>query len=308
MGKKGREKKKKSSVLDIAVPVRSIMKIPLERIQPNPLQPRKIFNEKELQELADSFKEEGDVDTAISVMMCTNDENVLIIDGERRWRAAQIAKLTMISCDVHRGLHMNQILIRSLRGNLNRAPMSPIEEAFAIKDIMTREKCSQKEVSVLTGLSPVKISNALKYLNLTKDIQALVLYGKLDKGNAKHIASYHPDDQIRLLRELQREIADNGAPIHPNDAIRILRRFAEELKISPLKPARGKKHTSHASLILSNIITKADSFKKALKELPPLTTDKITKETKIHPLSLLAELKMVHAILGEHIQRLGQEL
>ena len=83
MGKKGRGKKKekKGSVLDLAVPVRNIMKIPLERIKPNPLQPRKVFNEKELQELADSFREEGDVDTAILVTMWNNNENVLIIDG-----------------------------------------------------------------------------------------------------------------------------------------------------------------------------------------------------------------------------------
>lgn len=294
--------------MDVAIPVHDIvkMKIPLERIKPNPLQPRKVFNERELQELANSFKEEGDVDSAIPVVMWDNDENVLIIDGERRWRAAQVAGLTMVSCDVHRGLHMNKILIRSLRANLNRAPMSPVEEAFAIKDIMEREQCSQKEVSRLTGLSQARISNALKYLNLTKEIQALVLYGKLDKGNAKHIACYHPDDQIKLLRELEREIVKNGAPIHPNDALRFLRRTAEELAIPLLKPARGKKHTSHASLTVSNVMTKAKSFKKALKEFTPLDVEKIQKETKVHPLDLLTELKAIHNMLGKQIDRVGQ--
>lgn len=305
MGKNKREKKKKS-VLDVAVHVRNIVKIPLGRIKPNPLQPRKVFNQRELQELADSFKEAGDVDAAIAVAMWDNNENVLIIDGERRWRAAQIAELTMISCDVHHGLHMNKILIRSLRANLNRAPMSPVEEAFAIKDIMVREQCSQKEISLLTGLTQARISNALKYLNLAKEIQALVLYGKLDKGNAKHIACYHPDDQIKLLRELEREIAGNGAPIHPNDAVRFLRRVAEELKISPLKPTRGKKHTSHTSLTVSNVMTKAKSFKKALKEFTPLDAEKIQKETKVHPLDLLAELKAIHDMLGGQVNRLGQ--
>ena len=308
MGKKGRGKKKekKGSVLDLAVPVRNIMKIPLERIKPNPLQPRKVFNEKELQELADSFREEGDVDTAILVTMWNNNENVLIIDGERRWRAAQIAKLTTISCDKQQEMRMEKNLMRNPRGNQNRAAMSPIEEAFAIKDIMDRERCSQKEVAVIIGLSQAKVSSALKYLKLSKDIQALVLYGKLDKGNAKHIASYHSDDQGKLLRELEKAIAEKGGPIHPNDAIRILRGSAKTLGISPIKPARGKHHASHASLTVNNVLTKADSLKKALKEFEPLAMHEIQKEAKINPLAVLNELKMLRGALDKQIDRIDQ--
>lgn len=154
------------------------MDIPLDRILPNPDQPRRDFPHDELVDLAQSIRQHG-VINAISVEQIG--DNFVLIDGERRLRAAKIAGLTQIPANVRLGnSNSQQRLIMALTANLQRADMNPIDEARAFARL--REAgLSNAKIAREVGVSMPVVVNRLRLLDLDPEIQDLVQFGHLPK-------------------------------------------------------------------------------------------------------------------------------
>lgn len=262
--------KKETDVSKLAID--AIHRLPVRLIRPNPDQPRKHFDQDAIKVLADSFERKGDVDYPLMVTVVSENgskqKSVMLIDGERRWRAAQLAGLKRVSCHVKGFMSADEIYLTSARMNLCREDMSPIEEACVIQRVMKSHGWNQVEAGKQLGKSPAQVSNALKYLRLHKEIQILIIHRKLDKGIGLQLSVYEERDQPKLLKKITEALAANdGKPIHPNDVARILRLESEKRGMVPVKPTRGRTHISHADLVVGNITAKLQNLSRALEEL-----------------------------------------
>ena len=157
-------------------------KINISQIQPNPLQPRKYFNEYDLNELATSIKNQGLIQPL--VVREAENQQFQIIAGERRWRASQLAGLHEVEC-VIKDLKDNDVLEAALIENIQREDLNVIEEANAYKDLIKIKKITNEKLAKLIGKSSSHISNILRLLDLDKKIQEMVINGSLSMGHAR---------------------------------------------------------------------------------------------------------------------------
>ena len=157
-------------------------KINISQIQPNPLQPRKYFNEYDLNELATSIKNQGLIQPL--VVREVENQQFQIIAGERRWRASQLAGLHEVEC-VIKDLKDNDVLEAALIENIQREDLNVIEEANAYKDLIKIKKITNEKLAKLIGKSSSHISNILRLLDLDKKIQEMVINGSLSMGHAR---------------------------------------------------------------------------------------------------------------------------
>ena len=185
--------------------IQGYKKIPLVRVKVNPEQPRVYFEKTELQELADSIKEHG-VIMPISVEECGDD--YILHDGERRWRAAQLAGLKLIPAVVSpplNGTGPRERLERALVANIQRSEMHPIEEGLAYQRMITEFGLSLKEVTKRTGKHYTRIHYCLQLLKLDGEIQQLMLERKLPcelKAAAALLAMENPTERIAMAKSL----------------------------------------------------------------------------------------------------------
>lgn len=159
-----------------------VMEIALDEIVANPNQPRKIFNEEALNELAQSIKMHGVIQPI--VVNERDDGKYLIIAGERRWRASKIADMESIPAIVKRYTE-KQVKELSLIENLQREDLNPVEAARAIKQLMEEYKFTQEMVADRIGKSRPAIANTLRLLSLPQDILAMVEENRLSAGHAR---------------------------------------------------------------------------------------------------------------------------
>ncbi|GHU70060.1 chromosome partitioning protein ParB [Spirochaetia bacterium] len=174
--------------------------LPLDKLRPNPDQPRKYFDEAELQELADSIREHGIIEPIIAGD--AGDGTYIIVAGERRCRAAALAGLTeapVIIRDYTGEKRMEVALIE----NVQRSDLNPIEEAAAYKNLMDLTGLSQDEIAAKVGKNRSTVANALRLLRLPTDVQQSLEKGELSSGHARAILSVTaPKDQALLYREI----------------------------------------------------------------------------------------------------------
>jgi ParB family chromosome partitioning protein len=177
--------------------------IPLDRLRPNPEQPRKYFGEDELKELADSIREHGIIEPIIAEE--AGDGVYTIIAGERRYRAALLA-----------GLREAPVLVRSyppearleiaLIENIQRTDLNPIEEALAYKKLMELTGLSQDSVAAKVGKNRSTVANALRLLRLPEEIQESLITGEISSGHARAILQAAKDgDRETLFREIREQ-------------------------------------------------------------------------------------------------------
>ncbi len=159
-----------------------VKKINISQIQPNPNQPRKNFNDADLNELAISIKNKGLIQPIIVRPM--KDSQFEIIAGERRWRASQIAGLHEVECVV-RDIQEKDLLEAALIENIQREDLNVIEEALAYKGLINLKNLTNDKLAKLVGKSPSHISNILRLLELDNKIQELVISGKISMGHAR---------------------------------------------------------------------------------------------------------------------------
>lgn len=162
-------------------------------------QPRRSFDPEQLQELAESIKTTGGLLQPIVVRPASTGK-FEIIAGERRWRAAQLAGLTDVSCLVSNYTD-EQALQASIIENINRADLNPIEEAFAYQRLIDEFHYLHEEVAAAVGKSRTKITNALRLLKLDPRVQELLIAGKLSEGHGKILAGIPSHQQFALAEQ-----------------------------------------------------------------------------------------------------------
>ena len=174
-----------------------VQRVPLERIQPCPFQPRKDFPPETLRELADSIKEQGIVQPLI---VRERRGRLELIAGERRWRAAQMLGLTEVPV-ILREADDRAVLELALIENLQRENLNPLEEAQGYAQLVEQFQLKQEEVATKVGKSRAVVANALRLLRLPAAIQGYIREGRLSVGHAKVILGLESEKQQKFAAE-----------------------------------------------------------------------------------------------------------
>ena len=178
-----------------------IEKISVDLLSPGQYQPRKRFDEESLQELADSIIEQGLMQP---VIVRKSDNNFEIIAGERRWRAAKLAKLDTIPVIV-RDINDRTASIIALIENMQRVDLSSIEEAEGIKKMIDEFGMTHEEASDAVGKSRSAVSNLLRLLQLTDFVKDKLNSGDIDMGHARALISLSADQQNMVCQKIINE-------------------------------------------------------------------------------------------------------
>jgi len=171
---------------DFSEPAAETHTLSIQNVEPNPLQPRKSFDEDELQQLADSIREHGIIQPL--AVRPADGGYYQIIAGERRWRAARIAGLSevpVLILDVDDRTVMEMALIE----NLQRQDLNPIEEANGYRTLMEEYGLTQEETAAQVGKSRPAVTNSLRLLSLPAPLQDMLAEGSISPGHARAILS-----------------------------------------------------------------------------------------------------------------------
>ena len=171
----------------------SAVKLKIMDIEPNRDQPRKIFDEDALAELADSIAKHGVIQPLLVRPM--PDGSYQLVAGERRWRASRMAGLTEVPV-VIKELSDDEAMALALIENLQREDLNAIEEAQGIKALMDTLSLTQDEAAERVGKSRPAVANALRLLKLPDSVIALVSDGKLSPGHARALLGFKDEQDI----------------------------------------------------------------------------------------------------------------
>jgi ParB family transcriptional regulator, chromosome partitioning protein len=182
---------------------------PIENLRPNPRNPRRLFTDVELAELADSIRERGIIQPI--VVRALQGDNFEIIAGERRWRAAQRAGLHDVPIAIVEA-NDAQSLEYAIIENVQRADLNPIEEASGYLALMDDFNRTQDEVAQIVGKSRPHVANTIRLLKLSEPVKQLVRSGKISAGHARLLLGQPNAEQIA------QEIIDKGLSVRQLEA------------------------------------------------------------------------------------------
>lgn len=181
-----------------ATPRRKDLMVPIEKIVPNPDQPRRTFAPEALEELRASIAEKGIIQPLIVRKHPRETEIYEIVAGERRWRAAQLAKLHELPVIV-RDFTDTEVLEVAIIENIQRADLNPLEEAMGYRQLMDRFGHTQEKLAEALSKSRSHIANLLRLLNLPDEVQEFLREGKLTAGHARALVT--ATDPVRLAKD-----------------------------------------------------------------------------------------------------------
>lgn len=205
----------------------SAVKLKIMDIEPNRDQPRKIFDEDALAELADSIAKHGVIQPLLVRPM--PDGSYQLVAGERRWRASRMAGLTEVPV-VIKELSDDEAMALALIENLQREDLNAIEEAQGIKALMDTLSLTQDEAAERVGKSRPAVANALRLLKLPDSVIALVSDGKLSPGHARALLGFKDEQDIIETADL---IIEKGLTVR--DVEKLVKKRNKEPKAE--KPA-----------------------------------------------------------------------
>lgn len=171
-----------------------IQNLKIIEVEPNKNQPRRVFDEEKIEELANSIKEYG----VIQPIIVTKEKDYYqIVAGERRWRAAKKAELTEIPAIIREYSKQENKEI-ALIENIQREDLNPIEKARAMKEILDNYNLTQQELAEKLGISRSGIANTVRILNLDEKVINLALGGKLTEGHCRSLLRIEdPEEQYK---------------------------------------------------------------------------------------------------------------
>ena len=204
----------------------------LSDIEPNPDQPRKLFDEEKLMELAKSIGEHGLIQP-ILVSPLSNGRYQLVA-GERRWRASRIAGLVEVPAIIKQLSEKEKKEI-ALIENLQREDLNPIETAYGIQALIEEYGLTQDQAAERVGCSRPAIANSLRLINLPKEVKELTRTGKISAGHARALLAFK--DEAKMI-EAANFIAKNDVSVR--EVERMAKRAAND-KSAPLQTAKKKK-------------------------------------------------------------------
>ena len=190
--KKGLGRGLSSLMGDVEIPVTdnpnkvSDIRIPISKLRANPLQPRRLFDNESINELAASIKSKGLVQPILVRPSEKNPGDYEIIAGERRWRAAQIAQLHEMSA-VIKNLNDTESLEIAIIENVQRSDLTVIEEATGYKKLIESYGHTQEQLSEIVGKSRSHVANIMRLLTLPQSIQDMITEGRISAGHARAI-------------------------------------------------------------------------------------------------------------------------
>ncbi|MBO9476148.1 ParB/RepB/Spo0J family partition protein [Shimia sp. R11_0] len=191
-------------------PRRADLVVPIERIEPNPDQPRRDFTPEQLDDLANSIREKGVIQPLI-VRKKANDRYE-IVAGERRWRASQMAKLHELPIIV-REYDDTEVLEIAIIENIQRADLNPVEEAMGYRQLMQKFGHTQEKVSEALGKSRSHIANLMRLLNLPDDVQSMLREGHLSAGHARALVT------SENASDLARKVVKDGLSVRQTEKL-----------------------------------------------------------------------------------------
>ena len=191
-------------------PRRPDLLVPVEKIVPNPNQPRRDFQPEALQELAASIRTRGIIQPLI--VRDLGDGRYEIVAGERRWRAAQLAQLHELPVIV-RDFTDAEVIEVAIIENIQRADLNAIEEALAFRQLMDRFGHTQEKLAEALSKSRSHIANLLRLLHLPDDVQGLVREGKLTSGHARALIT------APNASELARQVISRNLSVRETEAL-----------------------------------------------------------------------------------------
>ncbi len=174
-----------------------VLDLKINDIEPNAGQPRKLFDDEKLVQLAESIKQHG----IIQPIIVKKDNNTFtIIAGERRWRAAKLAGLNTIPALIKDFTEL-QVMEVALIENLQREDLNPIEEANAFINLMNEFNLTQEQIAEKIGRSRSAIANTIRLLGLTNDVKKFIISGDLTSGHARTLVIIENEDLQKSAAE-----------------------------------------------------------------------------------------------------------
>ena len=228
------------------------VKLKIMEIEPNREQPRKIFDEAALSELADSIATHGVIQPLL--VRPIKDGGYQLVAGERRWRAARIAGLTEVPV-VIKDLTDSETVELAMVENLQREDLNPLEEALGYKFMMEKLSITQDEAAQKVGKSRPAVANALRLLKLPDEIQAMVENKQLSPGHARALLSFESEAQMLEVAKL---IVAKGF------SVREIEKMVQNSK-KEIKPKAPKKRDTYFDEV-ELAISKATGRKVKVKE------------------------------------------
>ena len=228
------------------------VEVPVESIRPNPYQPRKTFDKEKLKELSESIKKHGIIQPLIVRKKGLNYE---LVAGERRLRAARLAKLQTVPVLV-RDYDEKQMRELSLVENIQRHDLNPLEEAKAIQELMKQCGYTQAQAAERLGRSRAAVANLLRMLNLPEELQAMIADEKVTAGQMRPLSAL--TDREQQLK-IGRALAENGWSARTVEEVVKTIKEGKNLQVlnervvildkngKPVKNKKRKKKTSGAS-------------------------------------------------------------
>ena len=215
---------------------KGVTEIEISSIFANPNQPRQVFDQTALQELADSISKHGVI---MPIIVNKSGDRYMIIAGERRFRASKLAGLDKVPVIV-KAYNERQIKEISLIENLQREDLNPIEAATAMRSLMNDYGLTQEDLADRIGKSRPAIANTLRLLSLSPEVIKMVSDGKLSAGHAKSLVSVPTTDQIKIaemavkdglsVREVEKRVKDYFDPPEVKAKKKIKMELSAELK------------------------------------------------------------------------------
>ena len=209
-------------------PKRPDLVVPIEQVQPNPDQPRRSFGQQALDELADSIREKGIIQPLIVRRVGKIYE---IVAGERRWRAAQMAKLHEVPVLV-RDYDDTEVLEIAIIENIQRADLNPIDEAAGYRQLMDRFGHTQEKLSQALGKSRSHIANLMRLLSLPDEVQTYLVDGRMSAGHARALIGQEKAVQMA------RDVIARGLSVRETEAL--VRKSNTPGKTQPSTKKSGK--------------------------------------------------------------------
>lgn len=210
-----------------------IVEINIEDLRSNPYQPRKVFDEEALNELAASIKEYGVFQPIIVKKSIKGYE---IIAGERRARASKLAGLDKVPAII-RSFTDEQMMEIALLENLQRENLSAVEEANAYRVMLEKLGLTQEELATKVGKSRSHITNILGLLRLPKDVQAMVNDSKISMGHARILSKFNDENQIR---EMANKIINENFSVRQTESLADSNQFERTVKMNKRKQPQEK--------------------------------------------------------------------
>lgn len=237
--------------------------LPLQKLEPNPNQPRQDFDEVALAELADSIIQHGLIEPI--VVRPVSGGYYQIIAGERRWRACRMANLSEVPVNIIEADDKKAAQL-ALIENLQRENLNPLEEAGGFAALIDTYGLTQEEAAKSVGKSRPAVANALRLLNLPKSIQSLVADGSLSAGHARALL---PLEQEKLQKEAAANIINGQLSVRQTEALvkRLLKPEPEPVPKDPLAVDYIKECEKDLTRVLGRKVTIHAGRKKGKFEL-----------------------------------------